>query len=70
MIKLIRSRKLLFIGFILVVLGFLIPFLIVTRVLPSTFFLNFFSYGASIVGLFLGLIGVSREIAGRRNTRY
>jgi hypothetical protein len=51
---------LILIGFILVVIGVAVPFLIVIRVFPSTFFLNFFSYGASLTGLFLGIIGASQ----------
>ncbi len=49
--------KIILIGFALVVLGAVLPFLMVLHILESTFFLNFFSYGASLVGLFLGLIG-------------
>lgn len=49
--------KIILIGFVLVVLGVVLPFLMVLHILESTFFLNFFSYGASLVGLFLGLIG-------------
>ena len=49
--------KIILIGFALVVLGAVLPFLMVLHILESTFFLNFFSYSASLVGLFLGLIG-------------
>lgn len=49
--------KIILIGFALVVLGVVLPFLMVLHILESTFFLNFLSYGASIAGLFLGLIG-------------
>jgi hypothetical protein len=45
------------IGFILMVLGVVFPFLMVLHIIASTFFLNFFSYTASLVGLILGLIG-------------
>jgi hypothetical protein len=31
----------------------------VMRVIESTFFLNFFAWGASVSGLFLGFIGVA-----------
>ena len=51
--------KLLMIGGVLVVLGALLPFLMVLQLIPSTFFLNFFSYAASIAGLFMGFIGVA-----------
>ncbi len=39
-------------------LGVIFPFLMVMRVLNSTMFLNFFSYIAQVVGLFLGMYGV------------
>ncbi len=47
------------IGLALMILGIVLPFLMVIRVLESTFFLNFFAYGASVGGLFLGIIGVA-----------
>ncbi len=48
---------LLIIGFLLSLLGFGLPLLMVIHVLPSTFFLNFFSFGASMSGLMLGILG-------------
>lgn len=53
-------------GFVLVFLGFLLPLLMVVRVLESTFFLNFFSYTASVVGLFLGLISTAYYVKLRK----
>jgi len=47
----------LFLGFLLVLAGAVLPFLMVIHLLKSTFFLNFFSYTASLVGIILGLIG-------------
>jgi hypothetical protein len=55
----IRSRTLLILGFILVLLGAVIPWLIVLKIIPSTFFLNFFAYGASVAGLVLGIVGLA-----------
>ena len=49
--------QLILIGLFLVVLGAVLPFLMVMHTIKSTFFLNFFSYAASLAGLFLGLIG-------------
>jgi hypothetical protein len=57
------------IGLFLVILGVALPFLMVLHVIESTFFLNFFSYGASLVGLFLGLIGSARIVSSRRNKK-
>ena len=58
--------KLILIGFVLVLFGFVAPFLMVMRVVPSSFILNFLSYGASVVGLFLGLIGAALYVRTHR----
>lgn len=50
-------RKLIFLGFLLVLTGFVVPFLMVIKVMEPSFLWGFLSYGASIAGLFLGLIG-------------
>ena len=59
-------RLLLGLGLFLMILGIVIPFLIVIRVLESTFFLNFFSWGASVAGLFMGIIGVATWVRKRK----
>jgi len=38
----------------------------ILKVIGSTFFLNFFSFTASILGLFLGLIGAAFYVRERR----
>ena len=48
------------------VLGVILPLLMVMKVLESTFFLNFFSYTLSLVGMILGIIGIAFEFKGRR----
>lgn len=54
----IRSpRFLLFFGVFLMIAGILLPFLMMIKLLTSTFFLNFFSWGVSTVGLSLATIG-------------
>jgi hypothetical protein len=57
---------LLSLGVILMLLGIILPFLMVIKVLESTFFLNFFSYGASVAGLALGTIGFALWSRGRK----
>jgi hypothetical protein len=57
---------LILIGLVLVVTGVILPLLMVIQVLPSTFFLNFFAYGASLTGLFLGVIGAASYMRDRR----
>jgi hypothetical protein len=55
----VDARTLIAIGFVLVMLGFILPLLEVLHIMESTFFLNFFAYTASISGVFLGVIGVA-----------
>ncbi|MCS7283004.1 MAG: hypothetical protein RMK65_07610 [Anaerolineae bacterium] len=54
------------IGAFLVVLGVVLPLLMVLRVVPSTFFLNFLAYIASVLGLFLGIWGAALHILRSR----
>lgn len=54
------------IGCVLVILGAVLPLLMVLRVVPSTFFLNFFAYAASIAGLFLGIWGAALYVIQSR----
>jgi hypothetical protein len=42
----------------------------VLQIIPSTFFLNFFSYGASVLGLILGMLGAMSIIVRNRNRRH
>jgi hypothetical protein len=62
----ISPSGLILIGLVLVVTGVILPLLMVVQVLPSTFFLNFFAYGASLTGLFLGVIGAASYMRDRR----
>jgi hypothetical protein len=50
-------RLLLILGVTLMLLGIILPFLMLIHMLESTFFLNFFSWGASVAGLAFGTIG-------------
>jgi hypothetical protein len=61
--------KIIGIGFLLVLLGLIVPALMVLDLLPSSFLLAFLSHAASVAGLFMGLIGTahySRIDRGRR----
>ena len=55
----------LIVGFVLILIGFLVPFLMVLQVLESSLMLNFSAYGASLVGLVLSLYGVSHYRSSR-----
>jgi len=62
----ISPKGLILIGFFLCLTGVALPFLMVIHVVRSTFFLNFFSYGASLTGLFLGIVGASMHTRENR----
>jgi len=55
-----------FAGFVLSVTGVSLPLLMLIHVLTSTFFLNFFSFTASMTGLFLGITGAAMYVRGHR----
>ena len=65
----ISPRVIIIIGFVLVLLGFLLPLYMVIKLLESTFFLNFFSFIVSVLGLFLGLIGAAQVAIEVRRSR-
>ena len=50
-------RFLLTIGFLLLLVGWVIPLLTIMQMIPSTFVFGFLSWSASVAGLFLGFIG-------------
>jgi hypothetical protein len=50
--------QLVLLGFVLLVIGFIVPFLMVLQLLESTLLLNFVAYLASFLGLIIGLIGI------------
>jgi hypothetical protein len=47
-----------FLGGFLLLLGVILPFLMVTQVIPSTLPLNFLAHTISVLGMILGLFGV------------
>ena len=59
-------RFLLNLGLILMLLGFILPVLMVMRILPLGFFLSFLSWACSVAGLFLGVIGVAGLVKLRK----
>ncbi len=62
-----RALKIILVGFLLVVLGFVGPVLMVLRLVPSSLALSFFSHTASVGGLFLGLAGGAMYVGGRQS---
>lgn len=61
-----RPWSFILIGFFLSMLGVALPFLMVIQVIQSTFFMNFFSYIASLSGLALGIIGAASYVREHR----
>ena len=53
------SRAFKVFGFIGMILGFAIPFLIVIKVIAPTFFLIFFSHTISLLGIFSAMLGIT-----------
>jgi hypothetical protein len=53
------SRIMKYVGFVLMVLGMGIPFLIAIRVIAPTMFLLFFSHTMSVVGMLCGMLGIT-----------
>ena len=53
------------VGFVLILAGFLLPFLMVLQVLESGLVLSVSAYCASLVGLVLSLYGVSHYSSSR-----
>jgi hypothetical protein len=49
-------------GFGLSVMGVALPLLMLIHLLPSTIFLNFFSFAASMAGLMLGIGGAAQYV--------
>lgn len=64
-----RDRPLIFVllGSLGLVVGVVLPFLMVLRILASTFALNFLAFASSVGGLFLGMLGLAEYVRpGRR----
>ncbi|MBM3151035.1 MAG: hypothetical protein FJZ96_02325 [Chloroflexi bacterium] len=60
-------RAIMALGFVLVLLGAVLPFLIVMQAIESTIFLNFFAYTASFTGLMLGVVGAAFYVKNTKN---
>ena len=54
-----HPRAVIALGFVLVMFGVICPWLMVTRTVVPSFALCFLSFGTSVAGMMLGLIGVS-----------
>ena len=54
-----HPERLIVLGVSMMLFGCIAPFLMVVKVWESTFFLNFLSYGMSVLGMAIGFIGVA-----------
>ena len=52
-------KPLLIISVILLLFGCIMPFLMALQIVESTFFLNFLSFGSSVLELFLGIAAIA-----------
>ncbi len=57
---------LILIGFLLSVLGLALPLLMLIHLIPSTFFLDFFTFTAMLLGLILGILGAAQYVRRHR----
>jgi hypothetical protein len=63
-------NRLLLVGFVLLLAGAVLPFLMVVRALEPSLFLSFASYASTVAGLILGLYGAAMiEYERRRRER-
>ena len=58
--------QMILVGFLLVLIGWILPFLMVMRIIEAGFFLSFLSYLASVAGLFVGFIGAAMYVGTKR----
>jgi hypothetical protein len=52
-------RAILLLGFVLVLLGVVLPWLMFMQIIPSTWALVFLSFTASMAGVILGVVGAA-----------
>lgn len=64
--KFLTPVRMLVIGFIFVLVGVVLPFLMVLQVLESTLFLNFFAYTISLIGVIFGGFGATSMVRYNR----
>lgn len=62
-----NPKRLIYIGLVLVLLGFILPLLMVIDVIKTTFLVSLLAHGASVSGMFLGFIGVMMIAKVRRH---
>jgi hypothetical protein len=61
-----NALKLIIVGFVLLLVGVVLPFLMVLGLVESTLLLSFLAYGSSTAGLILGFVGIAQYSRGRK----
>jgi len=61
-----HPSRLIAIGLTLLIIGVVLPFLMVAKVLGSTLFLNFVALACTIGGLITGFVGITTYFRPRR----
>lgn len=64
--KQLTPPRMILLGFVLLVLGFVLPFSMLLQILPSTLLLNFVAYLSSLFGLVIGIVGLVLYTQTRR----
>lgn len=53
-----EPKGMMFLGVGLMLFGVIIPFLMILRIIETSFWLSFLSYGASVSGMVIGFLGL------------
>lgn len=61
------TTHMIIIAVVLLLAGVVLPLLMVVKIIPSTFFLNFLAYACSLVGMVLGFLGLFSFVKTRRD---
>lgn len=62
----LSSKQLISIGVLLLIAGVVLPLLMVIRVIPSTYFINFFAFASSLAGMVLDFLGLFSAVKLKR----
>jgi len=62
-------KTLIWVGGVLLVLGVAVPLLMVVKIIPSTYFLNFLSYAFQLIGMVAATLGIFSVVKVSRDAR-
>ena len=61
------TTHMIIVGFVLLLAGAVLPLLMVVKIIPSTYFLNFLAFACSLAGMVLGFLGLFSAVKIRRD---